>query len=154
MASSSRFDAHLDIAAELDVGAAAGHVGGDGDGARLAGLGDDLGFLLVLAGVQHVVRDALLQQLGRAFSDFSIEVVPTSIGWPRIGFLDQPSTMARRTFSARGAVDLVVSSLRATGGWSGSRPRRAVDVGEFLGLGRAVPVMPASFRTGGSSSGR
>ena len=31
-------DAHVGIAAELDVGAAAGHVGGDGDGARHAGL--------------------------------------------------------------------------------------------------------------------
>jgi hypothetical protein len=29
------------VAAELDVGAAAGHVGGDGDRARHAGLGDD-----------------------------------------------------------------------------------------------------------------
>ena len=47
-------DAHVDIAAELDVGAAAGHVGGDGDGARHAGLGDDVGFLLVVAGVQHL----------------------------------------------------------------------------------------------------
>ena len=46
-------DAHLDVAAELDVGAAAGHVGGDGDRARHAGLGDDEGFLLVEAGVQH-----------------------------------------------------------------------------------------------------
>ena len=31
-------DAHVGIAAELDVGAAAGHVGGDRDGARHAGL--------------------------------------------------------------------------------------------------------------------
>ena len=46
-------DAHLGVAAELDVGAAAGHVGGDGDRARHAGLGDDEGFLLVEAGVQH-----------------------------------------------------------------------------------------------------
>ena len=45
-------DAHVDIAAELNVGAAAGHVGGDGDGAGHAGLGDDQGFLLVVAGVQ------------------------------------------------------------------------------------------------------
>ena len=46
-------DAHVGVAAELDVGAAAGHVGGDGDRARHAGLGDDEGLLLVEAGVQH-----------------------------------------------------------------------------------------------------
>ena len=45
-------DAHVGIAAELDVGAAAGHVGGDGDRARHAGLRDDVGFLLVVARVQ------------------------------------------------------------------------------------------------------
>jgi hypothetical protein len=42
-ASSSRErDRLLDVAAEHDVGAAAGHVGGDGDHARPSGLGDDL----------------------------------------------------------------------------------------------------------------
>ena len=46
-------DAHLGVAAELDVGAAAGHVGGDGDRAGHAGLRDDEGFLLVEAGVEH-----------------------------------------------------------------------------------------------------
>ena len=46
-------DAHVGVAAELDVGAAAGHVGGDGDRARHAGLRDDVGLLLVVAGVQH-----------------------------------------------------------------------------------------------------
>ena len=45
--------AHLDVAAELDVGAAAGHVGGDGDRARDAGLGDDQRLLLVEAGVEY-----------------------------------------------------------------------------------------------------
>ena len=45
-------DAHVGIAAELNVGAAAGHVGGDGDGAGHAGLGDDEGLLLVVAGVE------------------------------------------------------------------------------------------------------
>ena len=45
------------VAAELDVGAAAGHVGGDGDGAGNAGLGDDVRLLLVVARVQHLVRD-------------------------------------------------------------------------------------------------
>ena len=44
-----------DAGAELDVGAAAGHVGGDGDGAGLAGVEDDFGFALVVLGVEHVV---------------------------------------------------------------------------------------------------
>ena len=48
---------HVEIAAELDVGAAAGHVGGDGHRAGPPGLGDDVGLLLVVAGVQHAVRD-------------------------------------------------------------------------------------------------
>ena len=73
-----------DVAAELDVGAATGHVGGDRNRARLAGLGDDLRFLLVEAGVQHLVLDAaLLQHLGQS-SLFSIETVPTSIGCLRV----------------------------------------------------------------------
>ena len=47
---------HFDIAAQLDIGATTRHVGGDGDSAELAGIGDDLGFLFVLAGVQHIMR--------------------------------------------------------------------------------------------------
>ena len=68
----SRLDAHFEIAAELDVGAAAGHVGGDGDGAGQAGIGDDMGFLLVVAGIEHVHgADVLLaQQLGQHFGFF------------------------------------------------------------------------------------
>ena len=52
-------DLALDVAAQHDVGAAAGHVGGDGDHAGTAGLGDDLGLLGVLLGVEHLVRMAL-----------------------------------------------------------------------------------------------
>ncbi len=44
----------LGVAAQHDVRAAAGHVRGDGHGAELAGLRDDLGFLLVVLGVQHL----------------------------------------------------------------------------------------------------
>ena len=49
----------LGVAAQHDVSAAAGHVGGHGDGAQLAGLGHDLGFLLMVLGVEEVVGDAL-----------------------------------------------------------------------------------------------
>ena len=53
------------VAAEQDVDAPAGHVRGDRDRVELAGLRDDLGLTLVLLGVQHLVRDALLLQLAR-----------------------------------------------------------------------------------------
>ena len=54
-----RLDLGIGIAAQHDVGAAAGHVGGDGDLRRAPGLGHDLGLARVLLGVQHVVRDLL-----------------------------------------------------------------------------------------------
>ena len=62
-------DLGIHVAAELNVGAAAGHVGRDRHRAGQAGLGDDLRLLLVVAGVQDLVRDALglqhlRQQLG------------------------------------------------------------------------------------------
>ena len=45
-------DTHIGIAAELDVRAAARHVGRDRDRARHTSLRDDIGFLLVVARVQ------------------------------------------------------------------------------------------------------
>ena len=51
---------HFEVAAPLDVGGAAGHVGRDRDRPRPSGLRDDIGFLLVVAGVQDVVRDFVL----------------------------------------------------------------------------------------------
>ena len=42
----------------------------------------DLGFALVLLGVQHLVRDARFFQQAARCSDFSMEIVPTSTGWP------------------------------------------------------------------------
>ena len=55
----------VDRAAEHDVGASTGHVGGDGDRALVAGQRDDLGLVGVLLGVEDGVRDAaLLQQAG------------------------------------------------------------------------------------------
>src|SRR6185437_14788658 len=47
------------IAAQQNIGAAARHVGGDGDHAKVTGLGDDLGFALVEFGIQHDVPDIL-----------------------------------------------------------------------------------------------
>ena len=50
----------LGVAAEEDVDASTGHVGGDGDGLEPTGLGDDLGLPGVLLGVEHLVGDAAL----------------------------------------------------------------------------------------------
>lgn len=55
----------VDVAAQHDVGAAAGHVGGHRDAAAPAGHRDDSGLLLVVLGVEHVVRDAPLLELAR-----------------------------------------------------------------------------------------
>ncbi len=52
--------AELGVAAEHDVGASTGHVGGDGDGALAARLGDDRGLTRVVLRVQHLVADALV----------------------------------------------------------------------------------------------
>ena len=48
----------LGVSAQDDVGAAAGHVGGDGDGIFATGLGDDFGLAFVMLGVEHLVLDA------------------------------------------------------------------------------------------------
>ncbi|EKD59803.1 MAG: hypothetical protein ACD_54C01125G0003 [uncultured bacterium] len=48
----------FDVAAQFDIGATARHVGGDGHSPQLARVGNDLGFLFMLARVQHVMRNA------------------------------------------------------------------------------------------------
>ncbi len=45
------------VAAQDDIGAASGHVGGDGDHPQPARLGDDPRLLLVELGVQDLVRN-------------------------------------------------------------------------------------------------
>src|SRR5688572_13667812 len=52
----------FDVAAEHDVGAAAGHVGGDGDHAGTAGLRHDLRLARVLLGVEDLVRELFLAE--------------------------------------------------------------------------------------------
>ena len=63
-------DAHIEVAAQLNVGAAAGHVGGDRDGAGDAGLRHNGRFLLVIARVEHVVLDLALLEEARQFLGF------------------------------------------------------------------------------------
>ena len=60
----------LGVAAEQNVGSATGHVGGDGDGAFAPRLRDDVGFALVLFGVQDVVLDARLLEMSGKFLGF------------------------------------------------------------------------------------
>ncbi len=48
----------LGVAAEGNIGAAACHVRRDGDSAELAGLRNDLGFLLMVFCIQHRMRNA------------------------------------------------------------------------------------------------
>ena len=47
-----------DAIAKFDVGAASGHVGGNGHCAALAGFGHDLGFEFIVLGIEYGVRDA------------------------------------------------------------------------------------------------
>ena len=61
----------LGVTTEHDVGTTTGHVGRDGDGAELTGLGDDLRFTLVVLRVQDLVLDALfLEELRELFGLF------------------------------------------------------------------------------------
>ena len=62
----------LRVTAQHDVGAAACHVGGNGDGVRLAGLGDNMGFFFMMLGVEHLVLDAFAaQHVGQNFAFFN-----------------------------------------------------------------------------------
>src|SRR5690242_7704002 len=125
----------LGVAAQHDVGAAAGHVGGHGDRAPPAGLGDDRRLPLVVLGVQHLVRDAAplehpghdlgLLHAGGADQDGLPGLVPF------VDVLD-----ARLEFGLRRLVDhvgLVVADHRLVG-----RDRdhaELVDRVELVGLG-------------------
>ena len=131
-------DAHFEVAAELDVGAAARHVGGYGDRARHTGLGDDVGLLLMIAGVQHLVRDlALLQQAGQMLRFFDADGADEHWLLSRPAFLDQIDDGI--VFFARSAVDLVMlvdadaGQVAALGGLVD--PTELVDVEQFVGFG-------------------
>ena len=65
------FEHEVGIAAQENVGAAACHVRGDSDGTLASGLGDDLGFSLMLLGVKDVVFYAVpAQKAGKSFRFF------------------------------------------------------------------------------------
>src|SRR5580704_4685579 len=59
------FSVNFRIAAQQNIGAAARHVGGYGNGAFASGLGHDGGFTLVILGVEYFVLHAhLLENAG------------------------------------------------------------------------------------------
>ncbi len=144
----------LGVAAQHDIGTAAGHVGGDGDRAELARLRDDLGLLLVVLGVQHVVLDALAgqhlgQQLvlldGNRADQHRLALVVAA-------FLscDDGAVLA-----LLGLVHTSGLSMRASGGWWGS-PRCPARRWWRTPPPRSWRYRSCrrACRTGGSSSGR
>ena len=73
----------LRIAAQQNIGAAAGHVGGDGHHPQPPGLGHNLRLALVELGVQHhVLARPCAAGSPKAAPTFSIDAVPTSTGCP------------------------------------------------------------------------
>jgi len=125
--------------------AATGHVGGDGDHAETAGLGDDLAFLLWELGVEDDVANALALEDSESSSDFSIEVVPT-----RTGCL----TSCRRVISSangevlffRGAEDYVgILDAEHLAVGRDDDDFELVDLSNSAASVSAVPVMPESF---------
>ena len=101
---------HLDVAAQLNIGAAPGHVGGDGHRAELAGIGNDLRFLLMLARVQDVMRNP-----------FS----PSASGQDLLRFLDRGGAHKHRLALFMGLLGLLDDRLVFFG-------RRAIDRVMFI----------------------
>ena len=60
-----RFKFHRHIAAQYNISAAPGHIGGDRHRCRFASLCDDVGFTLVLLRIQHLVIDLVFTQQSR-----------------------------------------------------------------------------------------
>ncbi len=58
----NRLNALFHVTAQHDVGTSTRHVGGNGDGPFGSGLGNDVGFALVLLGVEHLMRQLRLGQ--------------------------------------------------------------------------------------------
>ena len=161
MLSGLLLDPHFERAAELDVGAAAGHVGRDRDRAGHAGFGHDIGFLLVEARVQHREQFRRLAGAGRGVELFHrafmaeidllvavlLQVFGQHLGFldrggadqhrlqPRIGALD--FRQDRGVFLVLGAIDLVVlvePRHRHVG--RDFHDLELVDVEQFVGFGR------------------
>ncbi len=128
-----------DALAELDVDAAAGHVGRDRERALLAGVLDDLGLALVLLGVQHVVLHAVpLEETREHLADLHRDRADEH----RLTLLvarDEVVDDGRELLFGRreDEVVLVLADHRRVGG--DLHHVEAVDLAElvFFGLGRA-----------------
>ena len=160
-AGSLLLDPHLERAAELDVGTAAGHVGGDRDRAGHASFGDDIGFLLVEARVQHrkqLCRFArarggieLFHAVLGAEIDLLVAMLLQILG-QHLGFFDRGGADQHRlqalvgafdlgedrgVFFGLGAVDLVVLvEARDRHVGRDLHDLELVDVEQFVGFGR------------------
>ena len=128
-------DEHFHVAAELDVGAPPRHVGGDGDAPRLSGLGDDVGLLLVVAGVEHVVGDfLLLEQLGKVLRLLDADGADQGRLAALLAFGDEVGDGL--VFLGAGAVDLVVHVFADAGQVGRNLDHlEIVDFGQLAGLG-------------------
>ncbi len=130
-----RRDFDFPVAAQQDVGTTAGHVGGDGDRTRATGLGDDLGFLVVVLGVEHLVLDAfLLQQARDVFGAFDGRRAHQDRAAIVLTILDVGDD--RRVLLFLGQVDQVVVVLacqRLVG--RDDHHRQVVDLHELEGFG-------------------
>ena len=113
-----------DAGAEPDVGAAAGHVRGDGDFALLAGGGDDLGFAFDVPGVEHRRRRrrASASKPARC-SLLSIDRVPISTGRPVACCASTSSTIACPLLLGRRRRRASAAACESAGGSSGSARR-------------------------------
>ena len=125
----------LDVAAQLNVGAATGHVCGNGHRAEFARICDDLGFLFVLACVQNVMRNAPFgQHLAEHFGLFDGRGTDQNRLPYRIGFFDLFDH--RLIFFQRGTIDLVIF-VNACNRHVGrhNHNTQTVDLGKFFGFG-------------------
>ena len=134
--------------AEADVGATAGHVGGDGDGTELSGAGDDVGFAAGVfgAGVVEDLRGMprLVRTRARA-SESSMELVPTRTGRSSLRMRLISRATAIPLFAA-GAEDEIGETLAARRAMSrDANDGEAVDFAEFPASVYPVPVMPEIF---------
>src|ERR1700722_16360857 len=136
----------LGISTEKNVGAAARHVGRNGDSAFAPGLRDDARFALMLLGVEHLVRDAFpLQDFSNRFGFFDRNgadenglaalVVMSDAVVERIVFL-QDAVDDRFEFFFLGAVDDVGMLFADERSVRRNRDDvEVVDLAEFGGFG-------------------
>jgi hypothetical protein len=135
---------HFHIAAQLDVGAAAGHVGGDGHRPGLPASATIWASFSCWRALSTLCGMLSFCSNAESDSDFSIEVVPTSTGWPRRCASLISSTMAAYFSRACDRSGRVRRPARRAG-WSAPRPRQAHRFPELVGFGRRGPGHPGKL---------